>query len=174
MNKIGIQEIIKKVAFLDGTLRDLYLYNVSLEDWDRMIELVKEFYYLKSDHDVIPDSIKDIISIVDKEGFNLQILLNEDVSANCHFFISENETSPMEFDLDPRELQSISGIKNVLQFMRHLGDRFERDVFLTEENCKDMVLLSYSHSTKEHQCILPDGDVQKVMEEWSEKYRSGM
>jgi hypothetical protein len=117
VNVIGIQEIINEVAFLDGSLRDIYIFDVTLEDWDRLLKLLKELYPLESDEKTIPNSIREIIPIHDERGFLLRVMIGDGITANCHFYVSEDQSSPIEFDLDPREMQSPYGMKKALQYL---------------------------------------------------------
>lgn len=143
-----IQEIIDKVAHTDGSLRDIYIQNVTLNDWDRILQLLKKQYVLESDEDEIPSTVREIISICQERGFILKVYIGKGITANCHFFVLENDPSPIEFDLDPREINSPYGIRCVLEFISKLGDELNKNVNLTEENSENMVLLSYSPSKK--------------------------
>lgn len=140
-------DLIHKIAFLDGSFRDVYIFNVVLEDWNRLLKILKKSYPLEYD-EIIPDTIQEIISIYEERGFLLKVIIGDNITANCHFYVSTKESYPIEFDLDPRELQSPYAMDKVLEFMGLLGEEFDKEVFLTEENSENAVLLSYSPSTK--------------------------
>ena len=70
-DSIGIQEVIDAVAFRDGSLRDVYIFETSLEDWDRLLSLLKEQFTLESE-EFIPNSIREIIPIRQERGFLLR------------------------------------------------------------------------------------------------------
>lgn len=112
--------------------------------------MLKSSYTLSSDEDVIPNSVREIIPIRKERGFLLRVILAENLAAHCHFYISETESSPIEFDLDPREMQSPDAMKKVLQFMAWLGDSLNKDVSLTEENTESHVLIAYSPRNKKN------------------------
>jgi hypothetical protein len=154
-DSIGIQEIIHAVAFRDGCLRDVYIFDTSLEDWDKLLSLLKKEYTLESE-EFIPNSISEIIPIRQERGFLLRVRLLEGLTANCHFYVCESEFSPIEFDFDPREMQSPDSMIKALQFMSKIGDGLNKDVFLTEENSETSVLLSYSSKNKIYYCFLQD------------------
>ncbi len=141
---IDIEKLIEKIAVLDGSLRDIYIHNVALDDWDRLIAILKANYQLQCDEKMIPDSIRKIIPIQQERGFLLKIMIGEGVVAHCHFYVSEDEYDRIELDLDPRELQSTRAIERVLHLMRTLGDSLMKDVFLTAENSIEEIYLSYS------------------------------
>lgn len=140
---LAIEEFIEKVAFLDGSLRDIYIFDVNLNDWNCFLKLLKEHYVLECEES-IPDSIHQIISICNERGFLLSVLIGKGIIANCHFYVSEEELYPIELDLDPREFRSAYGMTKVLEFMRLLGEGLGKKVFLTEESSEESVLLTYS------------------------------
>ena len=144
-----IEKIIDAVAFRDGSLRDVYILDTSHEDWDRLLGLLKEHFILESE-EILLNSIREIIPIRQERGFLLRVKLLEGVTAHCHFYVSETVSNPIEFDLDPREMQSPDAMIKVLEFMSTLGDGLKKDVFLTEENSEASVLLSYSPETKKY------------------------
>jgi hypothetical protein len=147
---------------VDGSLRDIYIYDVTLEDWDRLLNLLKLLYPLESDEKIIADSIREIIPIAQERGFLLRIMIGDGITANCHFYISEGHPSPIEFDIDPREIQSVYGMKKVLQFIRQMGNELHKEVFLTEENSEDFILLSYSPFSKKYSYYLENGEIQTL------------
>lgn len=165
MNVIEIHELINKIAFVDGSLRDIYIFDVTLEDWDRLLNLLKLLYPLESDEKIITYSIREIIPIVNERGFLLRIMIGNSITANCHFYVSEDNPSPIEFDIDPREIQSVYGVKKVLQFIRYVGNELHKEVFLTEENSEDVILLSYSPISKKCFYYLANNETQIVLED---------
>lgn len=98
--------------------------------------------------EVIPNSIREIIPIRQEKGFLVRVKLSEGLMAHCHFYVSEMQPSPIEFDLDPREMQSADAMEKVLLFLSTLGDGLNKDVFLTEENSETEVLMAYSPNNK--------------------------
>ena len=93
---LDMDEIIREVAFVDGSLRDIYIFDVNLEDWNRFVKLLKEFYVLECEEEVIPESIHEIMSIYNERGFLLSVILGKGIVANCHFYVSEESHSPIE------------------------------------------------------------------------------
>jgi hypothetical protein len=154
MDKFEMKKIIETVADIDGSLRDIYIFDVTFEDWDVVLDMLKKNYRLESDEKNIPKSVKEIIPLVIEKGFSIRIYLAEELTANCHFFVTE--LSPMEFDLDPKEMQSPFAMAKVLQFISQLGDSLNKKVVLTEENSETFVLLSYSPISKK--ITLPDSN----------------
>ncbi len=58
------------------------------------------------------------------------------VLAVCHFF-AQNE---IEFDIDPREVHGQKQLDALLGFMQLLSDATGKDVVLTPENCREVVV----------------------------------
>jgi hypothetical protein len=145
---LSIPSLIGKIAFLDGSLRDIYIFNKSLQDWDVLLDFLKSNYPLEFEQDRLPDTIHHIINLGECDGRLLKINIGNDIFAHCHFYVSEKGFSPIEFDLDPKELQSTYAIETLLQFMQNLGEALKEDVVLTEENSETHILLSYSFSSK--------------------------
>ncbi len=61
------------------------------------------------------------------------------IQANCHFFYEDI----IEFDIDPREVQTEEAFERVQRFMREIGDLLEREVVLTHENTPEAVIAAY-------------------------------
>ena len=49
---------------------------------------------------------------------------------NCHFFLPDQ----IEFDIDPKEVDSIESFQNVLEFMKVISKALDNQVTLTGEN----------------------------------------
>lgn len=141
-----IHKIIENVAYLDGSLRDIYIYDTTLEDWDKFLKIIRERYPFKTGDKPLPDTILNIIS--DECRDCLSIYIADGVIANCHFYVAENFTSPIELDLDPRELLEVEAMRFCLEFMISLGDGLNKDVHITAENMPEATLLIYSPSTQ--------------------------
>jgi hypothetical protein len=60
-----------------------------------------------------------------------------DVSIHCHFFLEEE----IEFDVNPREIESEAQEDAVVEFMRGLSTTLGRQVVLTMEGAPDWVYL---------------------------------
>jgi hypothetical protein len=127
----------------DGSLRDIYVQDVTIEDWEKFLTFVRNGgfslrYFRDQELGLIPRSAAHILK--DRScAHNLVIDLGG-VEVCCHFFIEDE----IELDIDPREVASSDTKDRVLDFMRQLGANLDRDVILTEENSPEHVWFRYS------------------------------
>ena len=127
----------------DGSLRDIYIQNVTIEHWETFLSFIRDggfgYRYARDGSAArLPPTATQILG--DKSSaHNLGIDLGG-VEACCHFF-AEDE---IELDIDPREVNSPGSEEKVLNFMALLGAALDRDVILTEENRREDVWFRYS------------------------------
>lgn len=133
-----------KTAFdWDGSWRDLYVFDTSAEDWQRLVGFVKESgqtYTLRRDGEICP--LPAHVSVLLRRDREAGFLLSIDVSGlwvNTHFFCAEQ----IELDIDPREVQSEERARALFEFMRGIGQALGKAVRLTPENLSDYVLFEY-------------------------------
>lgn len=127
----------------DGSLRDIYVRNVTIEHWKTFLEFIRSsgFSYRYARDGALAELPTTAAQILGDSSatHNLAIDLGG-VTACCHFF-AEDE---IELDIDPQEVSSPVTEQNVLKFMALLGAQLDRDVILTEENRRDDVWFRYS------------------------------
>lgn len=137
-------EQVKAEFEWDGSLRDLYVWNTSIEDWDRLLNAVRSHSYpveflLGGELAALPEKVSDIFAIThDKAAF-----LGIDVSGlrvHSHFFTLEE----IEMDLDPRQFRGQKELDALLTFMRFMGQALNREVIMTPENCPDIAVFIYA------------------------------
>ena len=126
----------------DGALRDIIVRGTCVEDWNKLIELSKEFgnVSLQSDGEnaCLPTSAVELLA--DKDHAHCMKIDIGGPVANAHFFTPQE----IELDLDPREIWSQAMLDTVLKFCCKLSLALGRDVLITEENNSEAVLLTYS------------------------------
>jgi hypothetical protein len=119
-------EEIKWIFEPDGTLRDIYVENVDIEDWKILID------YLNANHIVKygPSNDNQIINKIDKD-YLIQLLTDvtgklelktvaiiiDDIIINTHFFTVDE----IEFDIEPEEINSVEDYEKVLSFMNEIS-----------------------------------------------------
>ncbi len=129
----------------DGSLRDIYVEDVTLEHWEKFLGFIRagdfDLRYARDGGTArLPATAAQILG--DRScTHNLAIDLGG-VEACCHFF-AEDE---IELDIDPRQVTSPITEEKVLKFMALLGAELGRDVILTEENLREDVWFRYSSS----------------------------
>ncbi|MCB0153960.1 MAG: hypothetical protein KDF65_04120, partial [Anaerolineae bacterium] len=62
------------------------------------------------------------------------------VTLNCHFFTIEE----IELDLDPREVDDESKLRELLYFISRLGGVLEKEIKITPENVPDVPLFIFT------------------------------
>lgn len=133
-----------KIYFEDGSLRDIYVYQTTIEDWRKWVALVNErytveFYDAKTDvtkYQIDFNTIEQFWS-EDREVITATIKLGV-VQIKCYFFTD----SEIENDIDPREVKSLHDHNNLVNYLRDISDCLGKDIFVTGENSKDWVLLN--------------------------------
>lgn len=137
-------EVLDKVFFNDGSLRDIYVLDVDLGDW----QMFYEWIYLSSweiklykDGLETVNEIKNVDKLFKDKEFH-SILFSIDIEGaaliNCHFF-SKDE---MEFDVNPKEIKGLHEANAVLEFMSKLSSILGKEIFLTEENIPEHPLIT--------------------------------
>lgn len=128
----------------DGSLCDIYIEDVSLDDWDQFLSALstrgEDFELLGGD----PDqgvSVPSAASIFDRNAqatWCLRLKVGE-TDLHCHFF----HPTEMEFDFDPRDLKSEQSLDPILQFMQWAGTLAKKTVLLCDENHKPNPICTY-------------------------------
>lgn len=131
---------IKWIFEPDGFLRDIYVQDISLQDWKLLIR------YLNKSHKLIFDDLDKIDSdyvlkfLIDKneEMDAKSVAINLDgIIANCHFFIEDQ----IEFDIDPKDINSLKDYLKVEAFMQNISELLSNQVTLTGENSPKIPLI---------------------------------
>lgn len=135
-------EVLDKVFFNDGSLRDIYVFNVNLTDWQKFFDWIITstwdivFY---NDGNVTENNETDVVHFF-QEKENHRILMSiktKQVLINCHFF-SEDE---IEVDIDPKEVNSKTEANTVFEFMKNLSKILNKQSILTRENSPEYPLV---------------------------------
>src|SRR5262245_63015363 len=142
----GVKSYVEAFAY-DGSLRDIYILSISRKEWSKLLNLVKsdEFrtsFWINGETRPIPSDVNGLFY----RQMDTALLLEIDVGGvklNCHFFV-ENE---IELDLDPRQVNSDEKVEAVLAFMSRLGRELEKEVLMTAENMRTVVIFRYDPST---------------------------
>ncbi len=130
----------------DGSLRDIYVLETSVLDWQKLFDFLKSsdytFAYQLYELEELPGSIE--IFGERRENKGLLCVDAGDVTLNCHFFCREI----IEFDLDPREVKGEEQANFVFDFMRQLGRALNKEVILTPENMLESPIFKFSLVTQ--------------------------
>lgn len=140
---------IKWIFEPDGSLRDIYVQDVSISDWEKLIDLLNENYPLR--YEIAGEERS--TSKIDKD-YTVQYLTDKSgemecisaaidlsgINANCYFFLSEQ----IEFDVDPKEIASVKDFEKVEKFMEAVSLALDQEVTLTDEDTPEFPLVKVS------------------------------
>jgi hypothetical protein len=131
----------------DGSLRDIYVLDTTLDDWSRVLAMLQAGPYramstLDGKPAPLPADPQELFSEANRHRYGLEVLV-ADIKLACHFFI------PGEIELDffpngigPTQLGAILG------FMADLGDLLGKHVLMSPENLPDIPLFAYDPATR--------------------------
>lgn len=127
----------------DGSLRDIYVLDTTIDDWEQIINLAhsgtyKIKYAVNGDEFPLPQHASTIFARQDGVNVMLSLCVGT-ATLNCHFFTAEE----IEFDLDPREIRTKSQANEILAFMSHIGRTLNKSVVMTAENSQEKVILDF-------------------------------
>jgi hypothetical protein len=130
---------------LDGSLRDAYVFDVSMADWQHVIDVVRTQrwrldYTVDGSSQPLPQRSSDIFAARGDTSTTLTIWPTPDIAVNTHFFSADE----IEFDFDPGELQGQDRLDVLCAFLRTIGGTLNKLVVLTPENNPGWPLLTYT------------------------------
>ena len=125
----------------DGSLRDIYILDTSLAEWEKVWAFLLEgraslTLQIRGEQVPLPSHVEPIFAARDRGDTATLSYRLGGVTLNCHFFVSEE----VEFDVDPREIRDAGGANDVARFMVGLCEATSREVLLTAENNRDGVI----------------------------------
>lgn len=128
----------------DGSFRDVYVIDTTVEDWQRLVTFIRQWgwwhAYEEDGHATrLPSDVREIFGRRSRVSVLLRLRPFRLLNINCHFF-GEDE---IEFDLDPREVSGQEGLDELCAFVRTVGRALERRVIVTLENSQEVELMAY-------------------------------
>lgn len=132
----------------DGSLRDIYVLESSLADWQILLDFLHSSDYKLRYLWGAPENLpKNAVEVFGRESEDKGLLCVEsgELSLNCHFFYNDE----IEFDLLPNEVTDEERAEAIFDFMRQLGRTLNKDVILTPENERSMPIFKFSPATQE-------------------------
>ncbi|MCB9305262.1 MAG: hypothetical protein H6565_01565 [Lewinellaceae bacterium] len=124
---------IKWIFEPDGALRDIYVQEVSLNDWKKIIDLINKGYKVnysgtnQINKSYVVEYLTDETGEI--ESKSASIFLGE-IRLNCHFFLEDQ----IEFDVDPKEVNSLEDFELIENFMVDVSKSIDNQITLTDEN----------------------------------------
>lgn len=131
-----------KAAFCDddGSLRDIYVFDTGIDDWNKMLQLLRRklygmTFFLDGEVSTLPAEAGSIFSLKSDYACRLSVDLSG-LLLNCHFFCLDQ----IEFDIAPSEVTDEAKFEGLICFMHDLSNELGRTVVLTPENVAEAVL----------------------------------
>ncbi len=126
---------------------DIYILQTSLEDNNKWAEYVNENYRIEWFNGLTQADENKINFEVTKQFWNgnhdlcstAKVFIDQ-IQINNHFFID----TEIENDIDPREINSIEDHQRVVKYMIDLSQLLDKQIILTPENDKEIVLMKVS------------------------------
>jgi len=133
------------VYYWDGSWRDIYVLDTTLDHWSKWIDLINEKYSVE----FYNGQTQQVEPIIDKRAVFDYLkgesdLLNSatveigSVSVKCHFF-TETE---IENDIDPREVVTIEDHNRLVEYFVDMSKLLNKEVVITAENQRDIICMS--------------------------------
>src|SRR5438477_3005497 len=135
--------IYENTWYWDGSLRDICILGVAISHWQRVVDWLRgdpypvEFY-LDEQPAPLPHDILTVFERRNETDVFMKIDV-ERVIIHCHFFWHKE----IEFDVDPRQVDSEQREQGIIDFMRALGKLLDKEVILTPENWHEDPFLRY-------------------------------
>lgn len=132
---------IKWIFEPDGSLRDIYVQDVTISDWENLIDFLNLNYDIKFGEDEKNQIDKEYVikylkdETGEMESKSLKIDLNG-VNFHCYFFLPDQ----IEFDIDPKEIKTINDFESIEKFMVSISKTLKNQVTLTGENSPEFPL----------------------------------
>jgi hypothetical protein len=144
---INLWDRVKDDVIWDGSLRDIYIMQTTLYDWNQFLNFVRETkqyqYFVDDKLTPLPGMAVDIFSKREKHQQLLSVWVGE-TQLNCHFFVE----SEIELDLDPRQMSGEESFDALRQFMEQLAIAIQRSILLTPENLSEHPIAQYEPESK--------------------------
>ena len=138
-------QLKNKIYVWDGGWLDIYVHSTCSNDWKIWSDYVNQnfkidWYNGKSER----DEFKIDFSVIE-EYWNgnhelcstAKVFIDENIQVNAHFFDDEE----IENDIDPREFKNIDDHNKLIEFLKGLSKKLEKEVTVTPENCPEIVLI---------------------------------
>jgi hypothetical protein len=128
----------------DGTLRDIYIFGTSVAEWSQVWEILKAepghlVFLIDGEQATPPTTVEQIFALRTGHSVVASYELGKQ-KLNCHFFTEEE----VEISLDPRDVEGIKEVEDLVRFMAALGRATAKEILLTEENQPQAILARFT------------------------------
>jgi hypothetical protein len=133
------EELKSRIYHQDGSLRDIYIRDVTLEDWKLWVDYVNSNYIVEFEvgngikHNRIDfDAVLAFWQQRDKESLSASIHLGN-ILLKTYFF-DEHE---IDSDISPKEITTMQHHETLIEYLMNLSKILARPVEFTEESCHE-------------------------------------
>ena len=130
---------------VDGSLRDMYVFNMSMGDWVTFLAFSSSFesvYSFDGERRNLPHA-SHLFS--ERGGSHLLAIQVGSASVNCHFFVE----SELELDVDPKEVTGPPQHNLLLEFAEAVALSLRKPIILTPENAPESPFLTFDSITSQ-------------------------
>ena len=125
----------------DGALRDIYVRPVTLRDWEAVLALILRtgravLFEVDGEASPLPPSAAEAIGLHPERSPVLRFDLGP-VHLVCHFW----DSAEIEFDVDPRAVDSPAALRPILEFLEALAKLTGAQATLTHENMPEAIIV---------------------------------
>ena len=143
-------ELSQRIYYRDGSLRDIYIHNTTIEDWKTWINYVNENYTVQffdrsNNNKVEKIEIEKIVQYWNKENED-GVFASIDVDGikiMCYFTI-ENE---IETDFTPGDIKNIGDHNNLVAYLKDCSRTLQKTMVVTAEMQEEKVLIKVTNNT---------------------------
>ena len=136
---------IKWIFEKDGALRDIYVQNSTITDWEKVVDLLNSKYKLtfgvyeenltdKIDFEFVKTMFADETGELETKSATIDL---KGVVVKCYFFL-ENQ---IEFDINPTEIKTKTEFNKITDFMKSISSKLEKQITLCGENQPEFPLI---------------------------------
>jgi hypothetical protein len=141
-------ESIKQEFEPEGALRDVYISNTTLRDWEDVLAHLRESnyhltFFRDGEQAELPLTASAIFEISEKEHCFITTDIGDNC-LNCHFFGYVEE---IEFDFDPRDIHDFLSFCRLLDFVKHLAKAVNKPIGISMENYREETFLKFVPQT---------------------------
>jgi hypothetical protein len=157
MVNLSLLQTYKGAFDADGFLRDIYVFQANENNWQTLVNYLRSTtiypisFLIDQENQPLPSTVRKIFDLKNDHSVILHIDEGQ-LNLCCYFFTSEQ----IEFDFDPRDINSDQRFTRLLDFIHHLGNLLQKPVVLTPESTEDIHYLLYDPITMHDSWSLPE------------------
>ncbi len=149
----------------DGALRDIYVQNTTISDWEKVVDLLNSHYKLtfgvdnenlsdKIDFDYVKTMFADETGELETKSATIDL---NGIIIKCYFFLKDQ----IEFDINPTEIKSEKELNVITEFMTSISSELKKQVTLCGENQPEFPFIKIDQ-TNGIEKILTDKEAENI------------